>query len=219
MHMKELDLLKKNWNNSHVLEQVSEIEIYKIVQKKSSSIVKWIFIVSIFEFCLGLFLNFGLSFSKYEDAGNALFKKWGVYHYMVEVTVVLYVITLFFMYRFYKMYQHISNTDSIKNLIQSILNTRKVVKQYIGFNLVFFGVFMLVIFGFTFYQTFLDLHVQSGSASTAFPAKYIAIAVVFSLVLTGFFLIAAWLFYRIIYGSLLKKLSRNYDELVRLDFD
>ena len=78
---------------------------------------------------------------------------------------------------------------------------------------------MLVIFGFTFYQTFIDMHEQSGNASTAFPAKYIAIAVVFSVVLTGFFLGAAWLFYRIIYGSLLKKLSRNYDELVRLDFD
>ena len=40
--MKELDLLKKDWQKSdNSFEQVSEIEIYKMIHKKSSSIVKW----------------------------------------------------------------------------------------------------------------------------------------------------------------------------------
>ena len=48
--MEELDLLKKAWQkDSHSYEQVSEMEIYKMLHKKSSSIVKWILIISIIE--------------------------------------------------------------------------------------------------------------------------------------------------------------------------
>ena len=46
--MEELDLLKKYWKKSEdTFEQVSEVEIYKMLHKKSSSIVKWILIISI----------------------------------------------------------------------------------------------------------------------------------------------------------------------------
>jgi hypothetical protein len=48
--MKELDLLKKDWKkNSDSFEQISEKEIYRMIHKKSSSIVKWILIISILE--------------------------------------------------------------------------------------------------------------------------------------------------------------------------
>jgi hypothetical protein len=48
MNMKELDLLKKDWKKSTVsFEQISELELYKMIHKKSSSIVKWILIISI----------------------------------------------------------------------------------------------------------------------------------------------------------------------------
>ena len=50
LQMKELDLLKKDWQKDTAFEQVSEVEIYKMLHKKSSSIVKWILIVSLLEF-------------------------------------------------------------------------------------------------------------------------------------------------------------------------
>jgi hypothetical protein len=50
--MKELDLLK-DWKNKDSFEQISEIEIYRMIHKKSSSIVKWILIISILRFCYG----------------------------------------------------------------------------------------------------------------------------------------------------------------------
>ena len=51
--MEELDLLKKYWKKSEdTFEQVSEVEIYKMLHKKSSSIVKWILIISILEVLL-----------------------------------------------------------------------------------------------------------------------------------------------------------------------
>jgi hypothetical protein len=53
--MKELDLLKDWQKNKDSFEQVSEIEIYRMIHKKSSSIVKWILIISIWRFCCGPF--------------------------------------------------------------------------------------------------------------------------------------------------------------------
>ena len=51
--MKELDLLKKAWKKDTTsFEQVSEGAIYNMLQKKSSSIVKWILIISIIEFII-----------------------------------------------------------------------------------------------------------------------------------------------------------------------
>ena len=49
--MDELELLKKDWKkNDGQFKQVSENEIYGMLHKSSSSIVKWIFIISIVEF-------------------------------------------------------------------------------------------------------------------------------------------------------------------------
>ena len=57
--MKELDLLKKDWKkNANSFEQISETEIYKMIHKKSSSIVKWILIISILEILFWTVSNF-----------------------------------------------------------------------------------------------------------------------------------------------------------------
>ena len=56
--MEELDLLKRAWQkDSHSYEQISEVEIYKMLHKKSSSIVKWILIISLLELGFGFILS------------------------------------------------------------------------------------------------------------------------------------------------------------------
>ena len=60
--MKELDLLKKDWKkDTNSFEQVSESAIYEMIHKHSSSLVKWILIISILEFIIlngiSLFIN------------------------------------------------------------------------------------------------------------------------------------------------------------------
>ncbi|WP_166769784.1 hypothetical protein [Flavobacterium psychrophilum] len=52
--MKELDLLKKDWNRNDNYPKFSEQEIYVMLHKNSSSSVKWIFYISVIEF---VFLN------------------------------------------------------------------------------------------------------------------------------------------------------------------
>ena len=49
--MDELEILKKDWQKNQKFPKLSKKEIYRLLHKKSSSIVKWIFILSIIEFC------------------------------------------------------------------------------------------------------------------------------------------------------------------------
>ena len=57
--MEELDLLKKDWDKqTKKYPNLSKEEIYSIISKRSSSIVKWIFIISILEFILWTALSF-----------------------------------------------------------------------------------------------------------------------------------------------------------------
>ncbi len=49
--MDELELLKKDWETSSKnYPELNNEELYKLIYKRSSSIVKWIFIISLLEF-------------------------------------------------------------------------------------------------------------------------------------------------------------------------
>ena len=56
--MDELDFLKKDWKRQEAeLPKVSVESIYTMIHKRSSSLMKWILYVSIFEFVLWTILN------------------------------------------------------------------------------------------------------------------------------------------------------------------
>ena len=56
--MDELDLLKQDWKKQDAnLPNIKAKEIYPLLLKRSSSIVKWIFFISLAELALGIFLN------------------------------------------------------------------------------------------------------------------------------------------------------------------
>ena len=57
--MDELDILKQNWKrNAENFPKFSEQDIYAMLHKKSSSIVKWILIISVLEFVFWLGISF-----------------------------------------------------------------------------------------------------------------------------------------------------------------
>jgi hypothetical protein len=130
--MEELDLLKKAWQkDSHSYEQVSESEIYKMLHKKSSSIVKWILIISIIEVLFWTVISLCYNIDdhmKKQHAENMIV-------YLKALTLFNYVVIFWFIYCFYKNYVKISTTSSTKQLMQDILNTRKTVHYYVWYNL------------------------------------------------------------------------------------
>ncbi|RTY97025.1 hypothetical protein EKM02_14400 [Flavobacterium sp. RSP49] len=200
--MKELDLLKKDWQkNDNSFAQVSETEIYKMIHRKSSSIVKWIFIISIIEFVVLNTLSFLLPDKKMSASET-------IDIFITVLDYLSYGVAIFFMYLFYKNYRSISVTSNTKKLMECILNTRKTVRYYIGYNL--FLVFFVAIL-------LLSTEILIKSATNNDNGSRIflnCILMLFSIIiLVGI----VWLFYQLIYGILLKKLNRNYTELKKID--
>lgn len=213
--MEELDLLKKHWNKEDdTFQQVSEKEIYKMIHKSSSSIVKWIFIISILEFVLWTLLSF---FTKDSDVMNK-FDTYHAEHIMTPIMVIGYLGLAYFFYQFYLNYRKITATDNVQKLINTILKTRKKVNQYVWFNIIY-AVLIAVIT--MFIQFNYDKNViemielsQKNNNTTLLYCLYIGVTILF----LGILVLLIWLFYKLIYGILLKRLYKNYEELKKIDF-
>jgi hypothetical protein len=209
--MKELDLLKKDWQkNTDSFEQVSEIEIYKMIHKKSSSIVKWILIISILEVLLWTAISL---FFNSDDYLKKLHHE-ELISYLKILTYFNYGVILTFIYLFYKNYVRISTTASTKQLMKDILKTRKTVQFYVWYNL---GMIVLsFIIGFVIAFSYSP---EIGSLRDKIFDDPKVMAIIFGvLFLTiAVFFGAFWLFYRVLYGILLRKLYANYKELKKID--
>lgn len=210
--MDDLDLLKKDWKKQEKnLPHLTYDEIYKMIWKRSHSIVKWIFIISIIEFLLGTILNIVLADDEYWKR----MEEFDLTRFTIGVYIVSYVITFYFIFRFYKNYQRISTTDSASMLMKNILKTRKTVKYYIGFVLVSSGVTFLV-------ALFLIIrnHINTVSPTTqdmSFDTRQWILFIGATILVLLIFLGVIWLIYRVIYGILLRRLNKNYKELKRLE--
>ncbi len=210
--MEELDLLKKDWNKKDSFPKVSEEKIYGMLHKNSSSTVKWIFIISLIELGLGFVLNFGLSFTKYDQKNIEFLKQLGVYDYYNIFMLILYVVIGYFIIRFYSMYKKVSTTDNTKSLMHTILKTRKVVKNYILFNLLTAATLFILIFSYGIIKGIQD--VSNGvevSMTTYIVAIFVAVLV------TGIVTGILWTVYNLIYGRLVRRLNKNYNELKKID--
>ena len=205
--MEELDLLKKHWKKESDLPKISKDEIGVIIHKKSSSVVKWIFIISVIELLLGFVLLF---FMNSEDKSViALIEKNSFLKFIDKFSYVLYVVIIYFIYRFYTMYRKISVGDNTTKLMENIMQTRKVVKHYMLFNITTFflmcvSVSWIVIQDRIYNEGFSQHHLSSIQFVILYAVMFFVIAV-----MTVIF----WLIYKLIYGYFLRKLQKNYNEL------
>lgn len=204
--MDELDILKKDWHkNSSNFKQVDENQIYAMLKKNSSSIVKWILVISIVEFII---LRLVDVYFLFDEKYSNLLETYHLNKIEIVIDVVNYTVLLYFIYQFYKNFKTIKSTDSVKQLTKSILKTRKTVKQYVGFNLGLVFVYTLIGFKSQIkYDPVISKHYEN------FTIEIVLIASVVILV----FLLLIWFFYKILYGFLLEKLNRNYADLKKLD--
>ena len=208
--MKELDLLKKDWQKNDAFEQVSEVEIYKMLHQKSSSIVKWIFIISILE--IMLWTVFSVFFNTDDYLKNI--KHEELDFYFEALTVFNYAVILVFISLFYKNYRAISTTVSIKQLMKDILKTRKTVQCYVWYNLGMVALSLL----FGFYIAFAynpDVALLMDKIGN--NAKVMVITIGVFVLIIAAFLGLFWLFYKLVYGTLLRRLFANYKELKKID--
>ncbi|MFD1095652.1 hypothetical protein [Salegentibacter chungangensis] len=211
--MDELDLLKKDWKKQEAsLPHLSYEQIYKMIWKRSSSIVKWIFVISILEFLFWTVLNVLLADNEYWEEMERLHLK----AFTIWVYIINYVVTFYFIFRFYKNYRKISSTDDASTLMKNILKTRKTVKYYIGYILISTGIITLVYSYYMLYYHVINTQVNEASKYVFDAGQWVKFIGGFILLLSVF-LGLIWFFYRILYGILLKRLYRNYKELKKLE--
>ena len=211
--MEELDLLKKAWQkDTYTNEQISEVEIYKMLHTKSSSIVKWILIISIIEVLFWTVISLCYNIDdhmKKQHAENMIV-------YLKALTLFNYVVIFWFIYCFYKNYVKISTTSSTKQLMQDILNTRKTVHYYVWYNLTMIVLCLIAGFAIAFvYNPKMELLKDKMAHESNYQTLLIILGIMIltCVIFVGVF----WLFYRMLYGILLRKLNTNYKELKKID--
>lgn len=204
--MEDLKQYREVWQaQKYADKQLDSDTLTKMIHKKSSSIVKWIFYISVIEFVVLTLINiFGKTYRDELDL-----KELGLYHFMVGIGIIVgYIIPLLFIYLFYKNYKAISVTATTKELIHNILKTRKTVKYYI------ITILAIVTFALL-YSTYVILQSPEYAEIIAkFGDNGSLIVWGIVMILTLFFVGIILLIYLLIYGILLKRLKSNYKELL-----
>ncbi len=205
--MEDLKQYKDVWRQQEYKDlQVDENTLSQMIHRKSSSIVKWIFYISLIEFLVLTLINI---FVKLDENETDL-KQMGLGQFMNWITIIVgYIIPLFFIYLFYKNYKQISVTSTTKALIHSILKTRKTVMYYIITIVLAITITLL-------YSTYAILHSPEYAGlladySTNGELLLWGIVILFILAVDGLLL----LFYFLLYGLLVRKLIFNYKELTK----
>jgi hypothetical protein len=213
--MDELKRLKKDWKENLKFPKLSKDEIYKLLHKKSSSIVKRIFVFSLIEFGFWTLLSFVIK----DNEAQQQFDQYEMDHITLPLMVIGYAFLFYFFIMFYKNYKSISTTENSKGLMEQILKTRKTVKHYVIFNLLF--LYISIVIGL-----FIELNNNPDVALrtvefTASGDYYIFYGIMLATTLLMMALLTAMLlgFYYLIYGILLKKLKNNYKELKKIELE
>tara|TARA_R110002073_G_scaffold24309_3_gene82254 strand:+ start:4308 stop:4949 length:642 start_codon:yes stop_codon:yes gene_type:complete len=212
--MDELELLKKDWEKDNKdYPKLSYNDIYKMILKKSSSIVKWIFIISILEFVLWSVISFALKDADF----NKKFQEYNAENIMIPFMILGYIIIAYFLYMFFMNYRTISVTDNAKVLMENILKTRRTVKQYVAVNLGFMIVSAFVVLSIQFNRDEEIISIIEKSSANGELFKFYAISIITTLLVLAVLIGVLLLFYYLIYGILLKRLNKNYKELKKLE--
>lgn len=214
--MDELELLKKDWQKKEAQHpKLSYNDIYNMLWKKSSSIVRWIFIISILEFVLPHLLYFLPS----TRTNLNIFGDTGFDTYFIGFSVFYYLVVFYFIYQFYSRYKEITVLDNAKHLMSKIIKTRKTVKHYIIFSLsmvlVTVLLFMLGIYLNNDFSSFIES--MGTNVKNIAPEKLKHTLIIGIGILGGFMVVIMGTVYFLLYGLLLRKLNRNYQELRKLE--
>lgn len=212
--MKELELLKRDWKMQEAnLPHLAKADLYAIVHRRSSSLTKWILIIAIVEFVFWI----GINIYAYAKGSLDDLRAYHFYDANLVIISLSLVILIYFIIVFYKNYRSIQTTASVKELMQRILKVRRTVNQYVILNITFqfISAVLVMIAMFKYDPIFAKLLEGSAQGSRSISLwALIGILALFLIVL----LVAFWIFYRLLYGILLRRLLRNYKELNKLEF-
>ncbi len=209
----DLGNYKEIWKNQpEEINKISPLEIYKMTQSKSSSIVKWIFIIGLVEFIFWFIINY------LGTKNGALdpYEKLNIIDFIEGLSYFHYIIVLLFLVLFYRNFSLISSIDDTKTLMKNILLVRKTVKWYVYYNLINVIVFSIIL-NILIFNIPNGINIFIGENNENLDEGHIIIIfIIAQIVMIIVMLLILWLFYYLLYGILLKKLNKNYKELIKI---
>lgn len=211
--MNELDLLKTHWQKDQDYIKFKKEDILGMLHKSSSSIVKWILIISILEFIVISYYTI----SNYRNEPEAFTI------YEVVFQIISYIVLIVFVCLFLIQYRKIKNFVNTKILSREILKTSRLAMNYVITNFVLLGTqFTLGLTLGTHFNEFKKGYEEGyndgyGSEEIVVsPINDILMWVLFIIVLAFIFLLL-YAYYRIVIIRLTKKLNKNYEELIAIE--
>ena len=210
----DLSNYKKVWKNQpEGKNKISALEIYKMTQSKSNSIVKWIFIIGLLEFVFW----FAINYLGTKNGALEPYEKLNLISFIDNVSYFHYVVVVLFLILFYRNFSLISTIDNTKTLMKNILLVRKTVKWYVYYNLINVVVFSIIL-NILIFNTPDGINILSGIDNESFNQEHMTTVFrIAQIVVITIMILILWLFYYLLYGILLKKLNKNYKELTKLN--
>ena len=205
---------KKVWKNQpEEKNKISALEIYKMTQSKSNSIVKWIFIIGLLEFVFW----FAINYLSTKNGALEPYEKLNLINFIENFNYFHYVVVVLFLILFYRNFSLISTVDDTKTLMKNILLVRKTVKWYVYYNLINVVVFSIIL-NILIFNTPDGINILSGIDNESSNQEHMmSVFIIAQIVVIAIMILILWLFYYLLYGILLKKLNKNYKELTKLN--
>ncbi|MFZ4930044.1 beta-carotene 15,15'-monooxygenase [Chryseobacterium sp. Mn2064] len=216
----DLDSFKKTWQEQPVQPKYDNREILQMLNRKSRNYVKYIFWISVVEFLffsvLGLFYFFQ---EEESDSFRKMLERLGAQeapevennfgHAYLAIKIISLLITAYFVLKFYSNYRKIKIEENLKGLITRIIKFKTTVNAFILISIVLLISFTFVLAAFIFY-TLNSQNVQPSNADLTITVVGLTVST-----LLGISLI--WLYYRLVYGTIIKKLDKNLHQLKEID--
>ncbi|REC79732.1 beta-carotene 15,15'-monooxygenase [Chryseobacterium elymi] len=216
----DLDSFKKTWQEQPVQPKYDSNEILQMLNKKSRNYVKYIFWISVTEFLffsvLGLFYFFQ---DEESDSFRKILEKLGAQkspeietnfdHAYLAIKILSLLITAYFVLKFYQNYRKIKIEENLKDLIIRIIKFKKTVNAFILISIALLVAFTFVFTAFIFYVL--------NSQNVRPDNSNLIIVIIGIIVSTVLCVLLIWLYYRLVYGIIIRKLDRNLKQLKNIE--
>jgi hypothetical protein len=211
--MNELDLLKTHWEKDQDYVKFKKEDILGMLHKSSSSIVKWILIISILEFIV--ITSYTISNYNTEPESFTI--------YEVVFQFLSYLVLIVFIYLFFIQYRKIKNFVNTAILSRDILRTSRLAMNYVITNFILLATQLTI--GLTFGTHFnafkkgYEEGYNDGYGSEEIVASPVNDTAMWGIFILTIFALCAiiYVYYRLVIIRLTHKLNKNYEELVAIE--
>lgn len=216
----DLDNFKEIWQKEPAQPKYDSKEIESMLNKSSRNYVKYILWISLLEFfvILGATLYYAFLGEDTSHLMNVLGKLGISDSLSFESTItrlylILKIVSLAltggFAVLFYRNYRKINIESNLKILILQIMRFKKTVHLFILAN-IFLVVLFTVILGVFIFYLLAEQNIQLSNP--------VLIGFITGLIVTmGISVVLIWVYYRVVYGFFLNRLSRNLEQLKNIE--